>query len=97
MYRAFAKANLIFCSVSAPRLPDDLVKTSEVLYMRFHGKARWYRYDYSANELRDWASKIIASDAREVWAYFNNDREGFAIRNAKRLRRLLTIGDPIQT
>jgi len=88
--RAFTKANLIFCSVSAPRLPDDLLKTSEALYVRFHGRTRWYRHDYTSAELRGWAEKIQRSGAREAWVYFNNDREGFAIRNAKRLSRLLT-------
>jgi uncharacterized protein YecE (DUF72 family) len=90
VYRAFEKGGLIFCSVSGPRLPDELVKTSDVLYVRFHGTTRWYRHDYSPKELGDWAERIRTSGAREVWIYFNNDREGFAIKNAKALRRRLS-------
>jgi uncharacterized protein YecE (DUF72 family) len=89
VYRAFEKAGLIFCSVSGPRLPEELIKTSDVLYVRFHGRPRWYRHDYSRAELQAWADKINASGAAEVWVYFNNDREGFAIKNAKALKRLL--------
>ena len=89
VYRAFKKAGLIFCSVSAPRLPEELVNTADALYIRFHGRARWYRHDYSGDELREWAARIRRSGAREVWVYFNNDREGFAIKNARRLRREL--------
>jgi uncharacterized protein YecE (DUF72 family) len=89
VYRAFEKKNLIFCSVSGPRLPDELIKTSDVLYIRMHGTKRWYRHDYSRAELTLWADRIRATGAREVWIYFNNDREAFAIKNAKTLRRLL--------
>jgi len=89
VYRAFKNAGIIFCSVSAPRLPHDLIKTSDVLYVRLHGRARWHRYDYSREELSEWAKKIADSGAKEVWAYFNNDANAFAIKNAKELRRRL--------
>jgi uncharacterized protein YecE (DUF72 family) len=93
VYRALEKRGLIFCSISSPRLPDDLIKTSEVIYVRFHGRTRWYRHDYAAEELSLWANKIRASGAREAWIYFNNDREGFAIKNARELiRQLLRSG-----
>jgi uncharacterized protein YecE (DUF72 family) len=90
VYRAFEKRGLTFCSVSSPRLPSDLIQTSDLLYIRFHGISRWYRHDYSPDELAPWATKIRTSGAREAWIYFNNDREGFAIKNARELRRLLT-------
>jgi uncharacterized protein YecE (DUF72 family) len=38
-------------------------------------------------ELSEWANKIAASGAREAWIYFDNDREGFAIKNAQELTR----------
>jgi uncharacterized protein YecE (DUF72 family) len=89
VYRAFEKSGIIFCSVSAPRLPDELVKIRDRLYIRFHGRSRWYRHDYSRKELLAWVIKIRESGAKEVWAFFNNDREAHAIKNAKLLRRLL--------
>lgn len=88
VYRTLEKAGLIFCSISGPRLPEDLVKTSDILYLRFHGPLHWYRHDYSDAELQKWVEKIRKSQAREVWIYFNNDGEGFAIKNAKALIRL---------
>ena len=91
VYRAFEKHGLIFCSISAPRLPDELIKTSDVIYIRFHGLSRWYRHDYADEELARWADKIDNSGAREAWIYFNNDREAFAIKNARTLRKLLTV------
>jgi uncharacterized protein YecE (DUF72 family) len=89
VFAAFRVAGLIFCCVSAPRLPEDIIRTADAVYIRFHGASRWYRHDYSAAELMAWAKKIRASRARQVWAYFNNDFQGCAFRNAQSLRRLL--------
>ena len=89
VYEAFRASGTIFCSASAPRLPDELVRTADDVYIRFHGTRRWYRHDYTKDELATWAGKIRASGARQVWAYFNNDREGYAIKNARELIRQL--------
>jgi uncharacterized protein YecE (DUF72 family) len=89
VYRAFTRAKLIFCSVSGPRLPEELIATTDNLYLRFHGRPRWYRHDYSDAELDEWAARIKASGANEVWIYFNNDRDGFAIKNGLRLAQIL--------
>lgn len=89
VYKSFRTAGIIFCSTSGPRLPDELVKTADDIYIRFHGTQRWYRHDYSREELAVWAERIKRSGAKRVWAYFNNDREGFAIKNARMLKQLL--------
>jgi uncharacterized protein YecE (DUF72 family) len=88
VFEKCAAHQVTFCSVSAPRLPDELIDGAR-LYVRFHGKSRWYRHDYTRDELAVWRDRISASRAREAWIYFNNDREGFAIRNARMLRELL--------
>jgi uncharacterized protein YecE (DUF72 family) len=36
-----------------------------------------------------WAKRIEESGAKSIWAYFNNDRDGYAIKNARVLMRLL--------
>lgn len=89
VYKAFKKANIIFCSVSAPDLPDELIKTSDEIYIRFHGKEKWIRYDYSKRELKRWAEQIKESGAKRVWAYFNNDYNAYSTENAKLLAKLL--------
>jgi uncharacterized protein YecE (DUF72 family) len=91
VFDAFRAENIIFCSCSGPGLPDQLVRTANEIYIRFHGVSRWYRHDYSPGELDGWAEKITASDPRRVWAYFNNDRDGFAIKNAQALLRRLQV------
>ena len=89
VYDAFRKARAIFCACSGPRLPDELVKTADDIYIRFHGTKRWYRHDYSVEELSEWAQRIHASGARQAWIYFNNDSEGYAVKNARKMRKLL--------
>ncbi|MCC2643368.1 MAG: hypothetical protein K0S45_3781 [Nitrospira sp.] len=92
VYAAFQEHGIIFCCCSGPKLPDILVKTTDEIYIRFHGPKRWYRHDYSKEEIAEWAQRIRDSGASQVWAYFNNDNEGYAIKNAhallKRLKQL---------
>lgn len=89
VYEAFRRAGIIFCSCSGPRLPDELVKTADDIYIRFHGVKQWYRHDYTKDELAVWAQRIHESGAAQVWAYFNNDRNCYAIKNAKELLKQL--------
>ena len=90
VYKAFREQGIIFCSCSGPRLPDDLIKTADDVYVRFHGTKQWYRHDYSNEELMEWVKKIRHSKATRVWAYFNNDREGYALKNSHTLLKQLT-------
>jgi uncharacterized protein YecE (DUF72 family) len=89
VFAAFRKTGTIFCCCSAPRLPDVLVKTADDTYVRFHGIKRWYRHDYSNEELASWAARIKASGAKTTWIYFNNDYNAYATKNARQLSRLL--------
>jgi uncharacterized protein YecE (DUF72 family) len=89
VFAAFRATGTIFCSCSGPRLPDELIKTADEIYVRFHGVKQWYRHDYTPAELTAWADRIRASGATRVYAYFNNDRDGHAIKNARVLLRML--------
>ena len=90
MYAAFRETGTIFCSCSGPRLPDVLVRTGDDVYLRLHGPERWYRHNYSRDELAKWADRIKASGAKRAWIYFNNNSEGYAPKNALTMRRLLS-------
>jgi uncharacterized protein YecE (DUF72 family) len=90
VYRALRRRKIILCAVSAPRIPDKLVRTADDIYVRLHGTTRWYRHDYSDEELAAWAEKIRNSGAKRAWIYFDNDRDAYAIKNAKMLSRMLS-------
>ena len=64
--------------------------TADWTFVRFHHGSRGRRGNYSDRELDEWAGRLAAWRERaDVYAYFNNDWEGFAVRNALALRELL--------
>jgi uncharacterized protein YecE (DUF72 family) len=63
--------------------------TADWTFVRFHSGSRGRRGNYSESELQEWARRIRAWPVEESFLYFNNDWEGFAPRNALRLRELL--------
>jgi len=57
--------------------------TADWTYVRFHRGNRGRRGNYSKRELEEWKRHIAAWRSEvEVFAYFNNDWEAFAPRNA---------------
>jgi len=82
-----------YCVMSGAKLPCILRATAPFVYVRLHGPDPHHLYggSYSEDSLRWWAERIRewAAMPREVFAYFNNDGEGNAVRNATRLRELL--------
>ena len=75
----------------SPKWPFQAhVLTTDWTLVRFHHGRRGRRGNYSERELEEWAQRIREWRSRaEVFAYFNNDWEQFAIGNARTLRRLL--------
>jgi uncharacterized protein YecE (DUF72 family) len=78
--------------MSGPGLPCHLRATAPFVYVRLHGPSseRIYAGCYSDEDLRWWADRIgeWRAQDREVFAYFNNDGHGYAVRNADTLRAL---------
>ncbi|MEX2138336.1 MAG: DUF72 domain-containing protein [Pirellulales bacterium] len=73
-------------------LPDHpRVVTSNIVYIRFHGSGQKYGGSYPTAVLRrraDWMNEQAALGS-DVYAYFNNDAEAHAVRNAQTLRTLV--------
>jgi len=71
---------------------QPLTVTGPVSFVRLHFGARGRRGNYSDAELGEWAGRIarLAEEA-DVLVYLNNDWEGFAVRNARCLQRLLGV------
>ena len=67
--------------------------TADWTFIRFHYGSRGRRGNYSETELEEWKGRIAAWRAKvEVFAYFNNDWEGFAVKNALWLKGRLDGG-----
>ena len=76
-----------------PELHDlSTEPTADLAYVRFHHGSRGRRGNYSGSELAEWAARVHEWSTRcDVFAYFNNDWEGFAPANAAALRDV--VGD----
>jgi uncharacterized protein YecE (DUF72 family) len=66
--------------------------TTDWTLVRFHHGHRGRRGNYSKSELEEWAQRFEQWRRRvEVFAYFNNDWEVFAPRNARWMRNRLGV------
>jgi uncharacterized protein YecE (DUF72 family) len=64
--------------------------TTDWTFIRFHYGSRGRNGNYSETELEQWAERIDGWRRRaEVYAYFNNDWRGYAVRNGLWLRKRL--------
>ncbi len=86
--------NVAFCIFHMPELETPLEVTADVVYVRFHGAGALYMGSYPDDVLRTWAARMrewVASGL-QVYAYFNNDAFGNAVRNALTLKTFLASG-----
>ena len=81
-----------YCIMSGAHLPCVLRATAPFVYVRLHGPDTNHLYagSYSEDSLRWWAERIREWQGMglDVFAYFNNDGEGNAVRNADTLKWL---------
>jgi uncharacterized protein YecE (DUF72 family) len=95
-----------FCCVDEPRLhgllPPVAVATSQIGYVRFHGRnqEKWWKHDdpaerydylYTEDELREWVPKIhtLEKITEKVYVFTNNHPKGKAVQNATLLKEML--------
>jgi uncharacterized protein YecE (DUF72 family) len=64
--------------------------TADWVYLRYHGADTWG--EYSQEQLEGQAEEVRGYLDRglDVYAYYNNDAEGYSVSNALDLRRLVT-------
>jgi len=87
------KSGVSFCIHDMPGKESPRIVTGEVIYVRFHGTTGRYSGSYPKSQLQNW-SKWLKDQAKKVsaiYAYFNNDAHGHAIKNAKQLKEHMLI------
>jgi len=91
VYAVLEKFNVACVSVSSSRMPADFTVTADFVYYRFHGLGGGYAHDYTRTELEPWAAQARKAlrEGRTVFAYFNNDAEARAPKNARELMRMI--------
>lgn len=92
VYETLARHGVALCVPVGGRIQPDLVTTASFTYLRMHaGEAPGG--GFSDEQLRVWAARVRAllQAGKDVHVYFNNDRDGHAVRDAARLRTLLRL------
>jgi len=80
-----------FCIHDYSGRQSPLLITGDTVYLRFHGFQARYAGSYPHEVLGQWAERIgeWAAQGKDVLAYFNNDLDGSAVRNALSLRAMV--------
>jgi uncharacterized protein YecE (DUF72 family) len=91
VYELLGSAGAALVIGDHPKWPFQAHKlTTDWTLVRLHHGHRGRRGNYSDTELEEWARRLSRWRRRaEVFVYFNNDWEGFAVANALSLRRRL--------
>jgi uncharacterized protein YecE (DUF72 family) len=87
-YDLLKEFNAAFCIHDLVSIPTPRVITSDIIYVRFHGPTGKYEGNYSKSSLQSWAKWIKDNfkGKKAVYAYFNNDYNAYAVKNAKTLK-----------
>jgi uncharacterized protein YecE (DUF72 family) len=90
VYQLLRDHSVALCIPVGGGLHPDRVMTASFTYIRMHrGQERGG--GFTKKELKSWAGQIRAlrSHGKEVYVYFNNDWEGYAVRDATAIEELL--------
>ena len=88
VHEAFRQHKLIFCSVNYPKLPTDIIATTETAYVRMHGNPRLFYSEYSNEELDAVMHQLAAYKFKQVYVYFNNTASTAGMLNALTIKLL---------
>lgn len=90
-YEAMAKYNVAFCIYELNGLLSPKEITADFVYVRMHGPEGRYEGKYSTQSLAGWAGAFSSwmNQGKEIYCYFDNDMQGFAVQNALELRSML--------
>lgn len=77
----------LVAAYSGGRWPGAEMVTARHIYLRFHGPDGSYGTDYTGKALSSFAKKCLAwqAEGHTVWAFFNNDGQGYAVKDARLL------------
>jgi len=85
-YQLLREYNISYCTISRKSYPFNEIVTSDIVYYRLHGPEAMFASSYSDEWLFELAQKIVSHKNKTIFAFFNNDVGGHAVRNAERLK-----------
>lgn len=92
VYELLKKYNTAWVIADSSRYPKVKTVTGSIVYIRMHGPEVMFGSKYSGEELEELAREIKSwqSAGLDVYVYFNNDFQGYAVENARELISLLS-------
>jgi len=90
VYRCLHRHNAAFCIFDLAGRVSPREVTADFVYIRLHGPAEAYQGSYDSPALSGWAGACAAwkRQDRDVFVYFDNDRNGYAPQNARRFKAM---------
>jgi uncharacterized protein YecE (DUF72 family) len=81
-----------FCIYELAGHLSPLKVTADFVYIRLHGPGAKYQGSYTTAQLKKWAIKCKEwqQAGKDVYIYFDNDQDGYAAFNAKKIKELIT-------
>ena len=91
VYRVLRKYNVALVAGQSLRYPEAREITADFTYIRMHGPEKLFASKYTDAQLKEWVDYIkkISAKVSRVYVYFNNDFNGYALDDAKRLSKLI--------
>jgi len=89
VYRLLAEHDAAFCIYDLGTFTAPLEVTADLVYLRLHGPGEQaYTGSYADATLRTWAGRAkrwARREERDVYIFFDNDQNAYAVKNALRL------------
>lgn len=80
--------NITFCSVDYPKLPNEIIKTAPIGYIRMHGNPKLFYSEYTREQIESIYARIQGHDFDQAYVYFNNTASAAGIINALQAKEL---------
>jgi uncharacterized protein YecE (DUF72 family) len=87
IYELLSDHNAALCIYNQDGKTSPVESTADWVYIRMHGPANGNGWSYDGRTLSSWAKSIErwASEGQDVYCYFNNDLEGAAPNDARKV------------
>lgn len=91
-FKLLKKYRTVFCTADSPSTSLENIVTSDLGYIRLHGRTKWFDYNYSHQQLKgiaELAKNMQKKGAKQVYIFFNNDVNAYSVKNALTLKKML--------
>ena len=94
-FKLLEEHRVAYTIVDEPLLPPEVHVTSDIAYLRWHGRGTkpWFNYRYTKEQLEDWVPRVreVTGKASRTLGYFNNHFHGYAPENALQMMQMLGV------